>query len=158
MSTDDVSVSIGFIKTSVTHHPPPLQQAVHGVLSPLSARPINLQCPPRIVGLDPGRISILTAAIHSQQAADTLKSAVPTQYETVQWTGGRWYEASMAISRTAKARKWLRQDRPVRQAILSMPSAKTASTQSYLSYVTPRLLSQHILLQEDVLPCGGVIY
>ena len=138
VSTDGVSVSIGFIKADT--QPPPLpQDAIRGVVSPSGANPINLQCPPRIVGLDPGRINILTAVVHSQQAADTVGNAVPSKYETIQYTSGRWYEASGANFRTAKVHKWLRQDRPVRQAIRSTPSAKTASAQTFQSHATHRL-------------------
>ena len=85
VSTDGISVSIGFQHASSTPwtlHPsviagPAPPQPVKGVVG---QNPGNLATASRIVGIDPGKISIFTTVVHSQQAHQTLIAQHPVKY------------------------------------------------------------------------------
>jgi len=152
VSTDGVSVSIDFQRANAPWalHP----SAIAGPAPPqpvervVGQNPGNLAGASRIVGIDPGKISIFTAVVHSQQADQTLSSQHPVKYETVHWTTGRWKEASGANYGQAKVDKWLRQSRGVRRTVNSTPSAKVASSQALRQHIIHNLqhhstLSQH---------------
>ncbi len=152
VSTDGVSVSIGFQRANTTPwalHPsviagPASPQPVEGVVG---QNPGNLAAASRIVGIDPGKISIFTAMVHSQQADQTLTAQHPVKYETVHWTTGRWKEDSGANYRQAKVDKWLRQSRSVKRAINGTPSAKVASSQAFRQHITHNLQHHSMLIQ-----------
>lgn len=134
VSTDGVSVSIGFelaIQVQQLGQPQP----VGGVLGPFLP---NLQhaC---IVGLDPGRINIYTAVVHTQQAAQTLLQPSADKYETLHCTAARFREQSGASARSAKVARWLRTDKCVDRTIRRMPTAHTSSSQTYSQHVAYRL-------------------
>ena len=98
IETDGVSVSIGFIHKIApppSTDPPQPHDGVLGTWSP------SIQDAHRIVGIDPGRINMFTAVVHSPQSAQTLTHAQPDKYSTLQWTQGKWYEASGANFRSA---------------------------------------------------------
>ena len=144
VSTDGVSVSICLQHANTapwTLHPsviagPAPSQPVEGVVG---QNPGNLATASRIVGIDPGKISIFTAVVHSQQADQTLTAQHPVKYETVHWTTGRWKEDSGANYRQARVDKWLRQSRGVRRLIRGTPSAKVASSQAFRPHITHKL-------------------
>ncbi|KAL3141216.1 hypothetical protein ABBQ38_003555 [Trebouxia sp. C0009 RCD-2024] len=154
VSTDGVSVSIGFeLEAPVPGQPlhpyrlaqlaPSGQpQPVRGVLGPFLH---NLQSAPRIVGIDPGRINIYTAVVHTPQAAQTLQQPSPVKYQTLKCTAASFREQSGASARTAKVAKWLKTDRPVNQAINDMPSAHTSSTQAFSHHCSYRLQHSHLI-------------
>ena len=152
VSTDGVSVSIGFQHANTTPwtlHPsviagPTPPQAVEGVVG---QNPGNLATASRIVGIDPGKISIFTAVVHSQQAEQTLTAQHPMKYETVQWTTGRWKEDSGANFRQARLAKWLRQSRGVKRLINGTPSAKVASSQAFRQHIT-HVLQHHSTISQ----------
>ncbi|KAL3162962.1 hypothetical protein ABBQ32_009394 [Trebouxia sp. C0010 RCD-2024] len=154
VSTDGVSVSIGFeLEAPVPGQPlhpyrlaqlaPSGQpQPVQGVLGPFLH---NLQSAPRIVGIDPGRINIYTAVVHTPQAAQTLQQPSPVKYQTLKCTAASFKEQSGANARTAKVAKWLKTDRPVSQAIKGMPSAHTSSSQAFSHHCSYRLQHSHLI-------------
>ncbi len=140
VSTDGVSVSIGFQHAHPTLHPSVI------------AGPAPPQAVKGIVGQNPGNLAtasrIVTAVVHSQQAEQTLTAQHPVKYETVQWTIGRWKEDSAANFRQARVAKWLRQSRGVKRLINGTPSAKVASSQAFRQHITQVLqhhntISQH---------------
>lgn len=144
VSTDGVSVSIGFERDSTPWaplHPNQLPQSgqsqpVRGVLGQFLP---NLQHAQRIVGMDPGRINIFTAAVHDQQAAQTLQRAAADKYPTLHYTAARFAEHSGARARTARVTKWLGVDSAVNRVIRLMPTARTSSSQDFCQHVTYRL-------------------
>ncbi|KAL3131781.1 hypothetical protein ABBQ38_007499 [Trebouxia sp. C0009 RCD-2024] len=154
VSTDGVSVSIGLeLEAPVPGQPlhpyrlaqlaPPGQpQPVQGVLGPFLH---NLQSAPRIVGIDPGRINIYTAVVHTPQAAQTLQQPSPVKYQTLKCTAASFREQSGANARTTKVAKWLKTDRPVNQAVNDMPSAHTSSSQAFSHHCSYRLQHSHLI-------------
>ena len=143
VTTDGVSVNIGFERSLTPWVPHPAQpqqsgqpqpqpQPVRGVLGPQLP---NLHLAPRIVGLDPGRINIYTAVVHTPQAAQTLQQPSCTQYETLQCTAASFAVRSGAKARCAKVARWMKADRAVSKVL---PSPRTSSSQ---------LFSQHISYQ-----------
>ncbi|KAL3141215.1 hypothetical protein ABBQ38_003554 [Trebouxia sp. C0009 RCD-2024] len=103
----------------------------------------NIGQPQRIVGLDPGRKSLFTAAIHSQSAADSLQQqhsfgANGTKYSTLSWSSGRWREASGVNYRLNKTGLWLGQNF-TQDALEATPSAKVATVALFTQHITHRM-------------------
>ncbi|KAL3135720.1 hypothetical protein ABBQ38_006188 [Trebouxia sp. C0009 RCD-2024] len=104
----------------------------------------NIGQPQRIVGLDPGRKSLFTAAIHSQSAADSLQQqhsfgANGTKYSTLSWSSGRWWEASGINYRLNKTGLWLGQNFTLKDALEATPSAKVATVALFTQHITHRM-------------------
>ncbi|KAL3145756.1 hypothetical protein ABBQ38_015136 [Trebouxia sp. C0009 RCD-2024] len=104
----------------------------------------NIGQPQRIVGLDPGRKSLFTAAIHSQSAADSLQQqhsfgANGTKYSTLSWSSGRWREASGINYRLNKTGLWLGQNFTLKDALEATPSAKVATVALFTQHITHRM-------------------
>ena len=97
----------------------------------------------RIVGLDPGRKSLFTAAVHSQAARQNLQE-MPLQnpHEILSCSSSRWHESSGTKLRSAKTDKWLQSNEALRSALGDMPTAKVASTEAFLQHIKYRL--QHL--------------
>ena len=101
--------------------------------------------PPRIVGLDPGRKSLFTAAIHSQSAADSLQeqhtpdSTPDSKYTTLSWTSSRWREASGIKYRQLKTELWYNKRPQLKAALEDTPSAKVATVDLFRQHITYRL-------------------
>ena len=147
VTTDGVSVNIGFERSLTPWAPHPAQpqqpgqpqpppQPVTGVLGPHLP---NLHLAPRIVGLDPGRINIYTAVMHSPQAAQTLQQPSCVQYETLQCTAASFRDWSGAKTRCAKVARWMKGDRAVAKVLKHMPPG-TSSSQVFSQHISYRLL------------------
>ncbi|DBA74950.1 TPA: hypothetical protein ACH3X1_010296 [Trebouxia sp. C0004] len=98
----------------------------------------------RIVGLDPGRKSLFTAAIHSQAAADSLQQqrsfgSTRTKYSTLSWSSGRWREASGINYRLNKTQLWLSQNCTLKAALEETPSAKVATVEMFTQHINYRM-------------------
>ena len=148
VSTDGVSVSIGYEMglTPWGLHPYQLAQSdqpqpVQGVQGPFLP---NLHAA-RIVGIDPGRINIYTAVVHSPQAAQTLQQPSAVKYETLHCTAARFAQQSGANARSAKVKKWLKTDRAVDRAIRSMPTANTSSSQAFGQHISYRIQHNQLI-------------
>ncbi|KAL3146643.1 hypothetical protein ABBQ32_000873 [Trebouxia sp. C0010 RCD-2024] len=96
------------------------------------------------MGLDIGRKSLFTAAIHSQSAADNSQQQHSfgingTQYSTLSWSSGRWWEASaLGIDigprginyRLNKTPLWLGQNFTLKDALEQPPQQRSISAGS----------------------------
>ena len=115
------------------------QPASTGWVSGLPDR--NIDQTHRIVGLDPGRRSLFTAAIHSQPAADSLQAqranAIP--YSTLTWGSSRWREASGVKYRLHKTTLWLNRDFNLKATLEATPSAKVATVADFSRHVEYRM-------------------
>ena len=137
IETDGVSVNIGFIHKIApppSTDPPQPHDGVLGTWSP------SIQDAHRIIGIDPGRINMFTAVVHSPQSAQTLTHAQPGKYSSLHWTQGNWYEASGANFRSAKVSAWLNKSHKVQRAINRTPTPRVASVQEFRHHVTHRVL------------------
>ena len=94
----------------------------------------------RVVGLDPGRKSLFTAAIHSQSAADSLQEqrSHGTKY-TLSWSSNRWREASGINYRVHKTQLWFCKDFNLKAALVETPSAKVATVPLFMEQVQYRM-------------------
>ena len=148
-----MSVSIGFERSLTPWAPHPAQpqqpgqpqpppQPFNGVLGPHLP---NLHQAPRIVGLDPGRINIYTAVVHTSQAAQTLQQPICTRYETLQCTAASFRDRSGAKARCAKVARWIKADRAVNKVLKHMPSARTSSSQLFSQHISYRLLHSRLI-------------
>ena len=153
VTTDGVSVNIGFERSLTPWAPHPAQpqqpglpqpppQPVNGVLGPHLP---NLHLAPRIVGLDPGRINIYTAVVHTPQAAQTLQQPSCTRYETLQCTAASFAVRSGSKARCAKVARWMKQDRTLSKVMKHMPSARTSSSQLFCQHISYRLLHSPVI-------------
>ena len=99
----------------------------------------------RIMGLDPGRRSLFTAAIHSQAAADSLSggrytgAARRAQYEILSWSSSRWREASGIKFRLHKIKLWLKRDPGLESTLQQTPTAKFASSADFGRHILHRV-------------------
>ena len=95
----------------------------------------------RVVGLDPGRKSLFTAAIHSQSAADSLQEqrSHGTKYSTLSWSSNRWREASGINYRVHKTQLWFCKDFNLKAALEETPSAKVATVPLFMEHVQYRM-------------------
>ncbi len=98
----------------------------------------------RIVGLDPGRKSLFTAAIHSQSASDSLQQQRTfetngAKYSTLSWSSGRWREASGINYRLNKTQLWLGQNFTLKAALEATPSAKVATVELFTLHIAYRM-------------------
>ena len=95
----------------------------------------------RVVGLDPGRKSLFTAAIHSQSAADSLQEqrSHETKYSTLSWSSNRWREASGINYRVHKTQLWFCKDFNLKAALEETPSAKVATVPLFMEHVQYRM-------------------
>ena len=128
-------------------HPYQLQQSgqpqpVQGVLGPFLP---SLQHAPRIVGIDPGRINIYTAVVHTSQAAQTLQQPNAVRYETLQCTAARFREQSGANARSAKVATWLKSDRGLNTTIMNIPTSRTSSSLAFSQHVAYRLQHHQLI-------------
>lgn len=75
----------------------------------------------RIVGLDPGRKALFTAAVHSQAAKHNLQTDRPNKrpHEILSCSCNRWQEMSGIKYRLAKTDKWLRSDEALDIALVT---------------------------------------
>lgn len=97
----------------------------------------------RIVGLDPGRKSLFTAAVHSQAARQNLQERpLQTPHEILSCSSSRWREISGIKFRSAKTDKWLQSNEALRSALGDTPTAKVYTTEAFLQHVKYRL--QHL--------------
>ena len=107
----------------------------------------NIDQTHRIVGLDPGRKSLLTAAIHSQSAADSLQdqrtheSTPGSKYTTMSWSSSRWCEASGIKFRLHKTELWFNRNFSLKAALEDTPSAKVATVALFKKHI--RCRTQH---------------
>ena len=105
----------------------------------------NIGQPHRIVGLDPGRNSLFTAAIHSQSAADSLQDqrtheSIPgSKYTTTSWSSSRWREASGIKFRLHKTEMWFRRNFSLKDALEDTPSAKVATVALLMKHIQYRM-------------------
>ena len=115
------------------------QQTSTGWVRDLPDRDIGQ--PPRIVGLDPGRKSLFTAAIHSQSAADSLQEqhTPDSKYTTLSWSSSRWREASGIKYRLLKTELWYNKRPQLKAALEDTPSAKVATVDLFRQHLTYRL-------------------
>ena len=99
----------------------------------------------RIVGLDPGRKSLFTAAIHSQSAAGSLQdqrtheSTPDSKYTTMSWSSSRWREASGIKFRLHKTQLWFSRNVSLKDALEDTPSAKVATVALLMKHVQHRM-------------------
>ena len=147
VTTHGVSVSIGFERSLTPWAPHPAQPQQPGQPQPLP-QPVNgmlgehlpnLHFAPCIVGLDPGRINIYTAVVHSPQAAQTLQQPSCIQYETLQCTATSFRDRSSSKARCAKVARWVKQDRALSKVMKHMPSVRISSSQLFSQHISYRL-------------------
>ena len=95
----------------------------------------------RVVGLDPGRKSLFTAAIHSQSAADSLQEqrSHGTKYSTLSWSSNRWREASGINYRLHKTQLWFCRNFNLKATLEETPSAKVATVALYMEHIQYRM-------------------
>ena len=105
----------------------------------------NIDQTHRIVGLDPGRKSLFTAAIHSQSAADSLQdqqtheSTPGSKYTTMSWSSSRWREASGIKFRLHKTELWFPRNFSLRAAREDTPSVKVATVALFKKHIRYRM-------------------
>lgn len=153
VQTDGVSVSVTMFKPEPTpppasaQPPPPKKGTKRKRQEQTSTEWVrglpdkNIGQPQRIVGLDPGRKALFTAAIHSQSAADSLTAqrSHGSKYTTISWSSGKWREASGINYRLRKTNLWLNRKPAFRDALQDTPSAKVASSASYVMHIQHRM-------------------
>ena len=158
VQTDGVSVSVLMFRPQHAQPPPALaqglptsngrkrkrQQQTNGDwVRDLTDR--NIDQTHRIVGLDPGRKSLFTAAIHSQSAADSLQdqrtheSAPGSKYTTMSWSSSRWREASGINLRLHKTELWFNRNFSLKAALENTPSAKVATVPLFMLHIQYRM-------------------
>ena len=99
----------------------------------------------RIMGPDPGRRSLSTAAIHSQAAADSLSEGQYTeadrraQYKILSWSSSRWREASGIKFRLHKTKLWLNREPGLESTLQQTPSAEVASSADFGRHIVYRV-------------------
>ena len=95
-----------------------------------------------LVGVDPGRRAIFTAATYSERAEQHHRDrhiSHTDKYSTSSWSAKHWHEASGTNEHKGKADRWL-QERPQLKAILlATPSHKTSSVASFCAYIAYKL-------------------
>ena len=97
----------------------------------------------RIVGLDPGRKALFTAAVHSQAATDNLQERpMQTPHQILSCSCSRWREISGVKYRAAKTEKWLRSDAALDSGLKDTPTAKVSTAAAFLQHIKHRL--QHL--------------
>ena len=95
-----------------------------------------------LVGVDPGRRAIFTAAVHTDTAAAHLGDThldQTTKYRTFSWSAKRWHEESGSNERKQKAKTWLEEEPLLHQAMLNTPTPKVATVQLYTAHILHRL-------------------
>lgn len=155
VSTDAVSVSVCMFQPALPSSVPQPATAVKGKkrkrqqqdatewVKGLASR--NLGQTDRFMGLDPGRRSLFTAAIHSEPAANSLhggrhrKGNRRAQYKTLSWSSSRWRKASGIKFRLHKTEMWLSRDPALKAALQEMPSAKVAGTAAFCAHISHRI-------------------
>ena len=153
VQTDGVSVSVTMIKPkptppSASAQPPSTSTGKRGKRQKQTATEWVRGLPDkhigqaqRIVGLDPGRKALFTAAIHSQSAADSLKAqrSHGSKYTTISWGSSKWREASGTKYWLHKTDLWLNKKPAFGNSLQDTPSAKEASIASYVEHIQHRM-------------------
>ena len=144
--TDGVSVSVVMFKPQPVQSAPTMgrkrkrqQQTSTEWVRGLPSRDIgDVQ---RIVGLDPGRKSLFTAAVHSQAAEDSLQGqrSSGTKYPTLTWTSSRWREVSGIKYRLSKTELWLNGEYSLKAALQDTPTAKVATVAAFSNHLRHRM-------------------
>ena len=150
VQTDGVSVSVLMFQPQHAQPPPTLarkrkrqRQTSTEWVKDLPDRHIDQTH--RIVGLDPGRKSLFTAAIHSQSAAGSLQdqrtheSTPDSKYTTMSWSSSRWREASGIKFRLHKTQLWFSRNVSLKSALEDTPSAKVATVALLMKHVQHRM-------------------
>ncbi|KAL3151554.1 hypothetical protein ABBQ38_012549 [Trebouxia sp. C0009 RCD-2024] len=150
VQTDGVSVSVTMFKpdppSSASAQPPSRgkkrkrqEQTTTEWVRGLSDSTIGQA--PRILGLDPGRKALFTAAIHSQSAADSLTAqrSHSSKYTTMSWSIGKWRQASGINYRLHKTSLWLNRKPALKAALQATPSAKVACSDLFMEHIKHRM-------------------
>ena len=100
----------------------------------------HLVQPACIVGLDPGK-TLLTAVVHSQQAADSLQGERPCEhrYDSLSWSYSRGQEADGVKYRLRKTDLWISRKADLNAALLATRTAKVASSAQFLHHICHRM-------------------